>query len=145
MKAEMLRNRYIESEFVFSTSRSGGPGGQNVNKVNTRVELRFNILNSSLLTSEEKGIICEKLKNRINNEGELIITSQSGRTQLLNKKSVVEKFFDLVAKALTIKPYRRPTRPTLRSESERLYKKKKKGTIKKLRKSLDENDNQRTS
>ncbi len=138
MKPEDLTDRNFESEFVFSASRSGGPGGQNVNKVNTRVELRFDVLSSELLTNEEKHIILGKLKNRINNEGELIISARSERSQLMNKKRVIEKFFEMVSKALTKAPVRNPTRPPLSSKLQRLDSKKKRGTIKKLRKSSED-------
>lgn len=138
MKPEDLHNRNLESGFVFSTSRSSGPGGQNVNKVNTRVELRFNITGTDLFTPAEKDLILEKLKNRINNEGELILSSQSERTQILNKFNVIEKFYHLVSKALTIPASRRATRPTMGSKIERLDNKKKRGSIKKLRKDRGE-------
>lgn len=139
MNQEELKGRNFESEFVFSASRSGGAGGQNVNKVNTKVELRINIINSSLLTFEEKQKILEKLKNRINNEGELVLSTQSERTQLMNKKKVIEKFFELVSKALIKVPHRKSTKPTYSSKMERLGSKKKRGTIKKLRNASDEN------
>jgi ribosome-associated protein len=73
MTPEELKNRNFESEFVYSTSRSGGPGGQNVNKVSTKVELRLNLLLSSGFSEEEKEIICNKLKNKINKESEIIL------------------------------------------------------------------------
>lgn len=138
MEPEELKSRNFESEFVFSASRSGGAGGQNVNKVNTKVELRINIITSSLFTFEEKENIREKLKNRINNEGELVLSTQSERTQLMNKKKVIEKFFELVSKALTKAPHRNSTKPTYSSKMERLDNKKKRGAIKKLRKGSDE-------
>jgi ribosome-associated protein len=133
MTPEELINRGFESEFSFATSRSGGPGGQNVNKVNTKVELRFNIQLSVLLTDNEKALVSEKLKNKINVEGELILVSQDARTQLLNKNSVIEKFYLLVSKALTKPKIRRSTRPTLSSKIKRLDDKKNRGSIKKLR------------
>jgi len=131
---EELKGRNLENEFVYSTSRSGGPGGQNVNKVSTKVELRFSVLLSSLFSETEKEIIFKKLKNKINKEGELLIVSQSERTQLLNKKVVTEKFYDLVSKALTVPVKRRVTRPTLKSKIKRLETKRNRGFIKKLRK-----------
>lgn len=134
MSPEELKKRNIESEFIYSTSRSSGPGGQNVNKVNTKVELRFSLISTSFISEAEKEIIFRKLKNKINNEGEMILTSQSERTQLLNKTVVTEKFFDLVSKALTVPIKRRATRPTLSSKFKRLDEKKNRGFIKKLRK-----------
>jgi len=131
---EDLMRRGFESELLYSTSRSSGPGGQNVNKVNTKVELRFDIKLSSLLTDLEKDLIFNKLKNRITNDGELVIVSQSERTQLNNKKVVTEKFFEVISKALTIQKKRRATRATITSRLKRLEKKKIRGVIKKNRK-----------
>ena len=134
MEATELKNRNFESEFIFSTSRSSGPGGQNVNKVSSKVELRFNLLTTLLLSEDEKELIQRQLKNKINKEGELILVSQSERTQLMNKTVVVEKFYDLVSKALTLPIKRKSTRPTLSSRIKRLEGKKIHSTMKKLRK-----------
>lgn len=134
MNPEDLKERNPEREFVFITSRSSGPGGQNVNKVSTKVELRFNLTSTSLFTEEEKQLIFKKLKNKINKEGELLLVSQSERTQLMNKEVVTAKFYDLVSKALTLPLKRRSTRPTLSSRIKRLERKKNRGYIKKLRK-----------
>ena len=138
MTTEELKQRNLENEFMFATSRSGGPGGQNVNKVSTKVELRFSLFLTSMFSETEKELIFKKLKNKINNEGELILVSQSERTQLMNKKVVTEKFYELISKALTIPKKRRSTRPTFSSKIRRLEKKKNRGSIKKLRKDSGE-------
>ena len=134
MNPEELKSRNLENEFNFSMSRSSGPGGQNINKLNTKVELRFSILNTLHFTETEKDLISEKLKKKINKEGELILISQSERTQLMNKKAVTEKFYNIISKALTVRVKRRSTRPTLSSVIKRLEGKRNLGYRKKLRK-----------
>ena len=133
MTFEELRNRISEDEFLVLTSRSSGPGGQNVNKVNTKVEIHFNVSLSSGLSDSEKDRVLRKLKNRINSEGELVVRSQSERTQLNNRKKALEKLFILLAESLTEKPPRKPTSPTMKSKTDRLDEKKKRGRIKRLR------------
>jgi ribosome-associated protein len=140
MEADELKKRILPGEFIFSTSRSSGPGGQNVNKVNTKVELRFSVNASPSLTYLEKQLVTSRLKNKINSEGELIIISQSERTQFMNKKKAEEKFFLLVAKALTVSPARKQTSPTKASRAERLEKKKKRSKIKTYRKYSESSD-----
>jgi len=140
MDIDLLKLRIPVTELLFSTSRSGGPGGQNVNKVNTKVELRFRIDYAEGLTEIERSKIKVTLKNKINSEGELLIISQSERTQLSNRKKAEEKFYKLIAGALTEKKPRKATRPTLSSKNERLVGKKLRGTIKKLRKNTTRSD-----
>ena len=130
---DSLRDRDFESEFVFSTSRSSGPGGQNVNKVNTKVELRFSIENTLLLSDLEKFKLRNLLKNRISNEGELIVISQSERSQLKNKEKTVERFYQLIGMALKPVKKRKPTTPTRSSVEKRLKLKKEKSQRKALR------------
>jgi ribosome-associated protein len=124
MNSNPIRERNFETEFLLSASRSSGPGGQNVNKVSSKIELRFNINTSALLTEEEKIIISQKLTNRINNEGELIIVSQSERSQLQNKELVIERFYILLEESLKPVKKRRATKPSLASKIRRLDHKK---------------------
>lgn len=139
MTREELKKRNLEKELIYSSSRSGGPGGQNVNKVSTKVELRINLAITSFFSEEEKAILFRKLKNKINKEGELVLSSQSERMQLSNKISVTEKFYDIVSKALTVQKKRKATRPTESSKTKRLDSKKIRGIIKKMRKNPGEN------
>jgi len=134
MKLTEAQKKLVETEIVFSATRSSGPGGQNVNKVNSRVELRFSVLNSTVFSDDEKARISLKLKNRINSESELVLTSQTGRTQLGNKEKALEKFFDLIEKALTIQKKRLKSRPTVASRLKRLESKKNLAQKKQLRK-----------
>ena len=136
MKAEEVASRINPAEFRFSATRSSGPGGQNVNKVNTKVELRFNVSSSSL-SEEEKMMILAALVNRITSEGDILIVSQSERTQLRNKEKAIEKLYKILAKALTVKPARKATRPTAASKEKRVEEKKKRSTLKKLRKTSE--------
>ena len=135
MDTQEVKARIDRKEFRFLTSRSSGPGGQNVNKVNSRVELRFDIQASVLLTDVEKARILLKLKNRINLSGELVLTAQTERTQTGNKERVCEKFYNLIAKALSEDPPRKATRPTGASKAERLKHKKIRSDIKRTRRS----------
>jgi ribosome-associated protein len=130
--SEIAKEKLI-SEFVFTASRSSGPGGQNVNKVNTRVELRFSIESSVVFSELEKFRLKERLKNRINSVGELVLASETERTQLSNKEKVTEKCFALIEKALTLRKKRIRTKPTISSQLERLKSKKIKGQKKQLR------------
>ncbi|MGV8140069.1 MAG: alternative ribosome rescue aminoacyl-tRNA hydrolase ArfB [Mangrovibacterium sp.] len=114
----------LENEFVFQTSRSSGPGGQNVNKVNSRVELRFDVLNSVLLTEGQKEILQMKLASKLTSEGVLIVASQESRSQLENKELSVQKLYKQICGALKPVKKRKPTRPTKSSEEKRLQKKK---------------------
>lgn len=120
---ELLKQDF-STEFQFQASRSGGAGGQNVNKVSTKVELRFNVLTSTFLDENQRELIQKKCKNQINSEGELIIVSQEERTQLRNKNTVVKKFRELLIKALTVPKKRLKVTPTAGMIATRLKNKK---------------------
>ena len=124
MTLQELLKQDFSTEFQFQASRSGGAGGQNVNKVSTKVELRFNVATSSLLDDNQKKLIQKKHKNQINSAGELIIVSQEERTQLRNKNTTIKKFKELLIKALTIPKKRIKVTPTAGMIAERLKNKK---------------------
>lgn len=123
----------LASELVFTTSRSGGPGGQNVNKVNSKVTLQFDVRNSALLTDAEKDAIAAKLASRITRDGVLILHAQESRSQVQNKEAVVNKFDQLLAKAFEKRKARKATKPSRGSVQDRIRKKKVQGEKKKWR------------
>lgn len=133
MTADELKERFRETDFVFVATRSSGPGGQNVNKVNTRVELRFNLMDSEIFSTNEKELIIAKLRNKINLAGELIVRSQSERTQLGNKNKCIERLLRMMAAALTLKPQRIQTSPSPQSVAGRLEDKRRRSKLKETR------------
>jgi ribosome-associated protein len=126
--------RNFINEFVFQATRSSGPGGQNVNKVSSKVELRFKVSESQFLSEEEKLIVAEKLGNKMNKLGEIILVAQADRSQLKNKEKVIRKFYLLLERALLPPRKRYKTRPTKASIERRLESKRVVSTIKTNRK-----------
>jgi ribosome-associated protein len=119
-----------DHELDFAVSRSGGPGGQNVNKVSTRVTLRFNVDSSAALTSDQRRRIHSRLATRINKEGILQVTSQRTRSQELNRADVLERFVELLREALHKETPRIPTRVSRAAKIKRVEEKKKRTEIK---------------
>ena len=126
----------VLSEIKFKTARSGGKGGQNVNKVETMVEGWFQVAASEILTDVQKNIILEKLANKITRDGFLLVKSQAERTQLGNKEEVIVKIHLLLNNALIKRKKRKPTKPTKASKAKRIKVKKEKGIIKTGRKKI---------
>ncbi len=116
--------RDFSGELVYRASRSSGAGGQNVNKVSTKVELSFDVLNSALLKEEEKEVLMEKAMAKINGEGVLKIVSQTERTQLGNKEVATKKFYRLLQKCFTKKKKRIPTKVSKAAKEKRLEEKR---------------------
>ena len=126
----------IRKEVVISTSRSSGPGGQHVNKVETKVLLKWNINDSKELSDIQKEILLAVHRNRINNAGEILISVDSKRSQLKNKEIAFKKLDRLIAKAFQVKKRRLPTKPTKAAKRKRLNEKKQLGEKKALRKRI---------
>ena len=105
-----IRERGLDRECTYTAVRSSGPGGQNVNKVATKVELAFHVANSQLLTDEEKQALAEKLASKINDDGYLKISDSESRSQATNRENVLEKFYHTIEKALIKPKKRKPTK-----------------------------------
>jgi len=128
----------LKKELHFTVARSSGSGGQNVNKVNTKVELFFDVNNSKELSEKEKNLVLEKAANKISNEQILHLSHQTERSQLGNKEKVIEKFVRLIKSCVKIEKKRKATKPTKSSKIERVDTKKRRSTIKTLRQRVKE-------
>ena len=127
----------VLKEIKFKTARSGGSGGQNVNKVETMVEGYFKVEDSQLFSLEEKDLIKQKLANKITDEGFLLVKSQTERSQLGNKEEVIRKINTLIKQALIKPKKRKPTKPSKAAKEKRIESKKKHGERKEARKKIN--------
>ena len=121
------------SELIIDFARSGGPGGQNVNKIESKVIVRWRVGESLVLTDEAKSLIRTKLANRLNNADEIVIQADEERSQAQNKERAIERLNSLVTRALFVPKKRRPTKPTMASRRKRLEVKNKTSRLKKTR------------
>ncbi len=133
---EDIQERELIKECVFKTARSGGKGGQNVNKVETKVELWFDIQNSYRLSDEEKAVLLKKLANKLDKEGNLHLQEQSDRTQLKNKELLKEKFYKLILSGLKVAKPRKATKVSKAVKAKRLETKRVKSELKQSRKKI---------
>ena len=134
MAVEIGRHTTIpESELEFKTSRSGGPGGQNVNKLETRVTVLFDVDRSPSLSDGQKRRIRKRLSTRIDKRGCLHVVSQKHRSQEANRQAAVERLGQLLRDVLKRKPVRKKTKPTAGSRERRLKKKKERSRLKQQR------------
>ena len=135
---EIDKNTSIrEDELVFKFSRSGGPGGQNVNKLNTRVTLSFDVANASNLSDEQKTRILRRLATRVDKSGVLKVVSQRYRTQKANRNAATERLIELLREALRKRRVRKKTKTPVWAKERRLEEKKRRGRIKRQRTEKD--------
>ena len=122
---DIIRNRDFTPEWKISASKSSGAGGQHVNKVNTKIDLRFSLADSSVLSEDEKTRLINRLSGKLTKNGELIITAESERSQKRNKELAIEKFFCLLEQNLKTTKKRIPAKPSRVKRKKRLEEKRK--------------------
>lgn len=134
-----MQESAILKECKINFSRSSGSGGQNVNKVSTKVEIRFNVTHSQTLSDYQKKMISIRYEHRINSDGEIIVTSQKSRSQAFNKEDAEQKLLTLLKQALVKQKARIKTKPTRSSKEKRLTLKKQ-NSIKKANRRMNSDD-----
>lgn len=127
----------IRNELTYTTSRSGGPGGQNVNKVNSKVTLKWSVQLSKAISDEQRETLLYKLRTHLTKEGVLLLTAQEKRSQLQNKEDVLQRLDQLLKKAFATRKARKATKPTKTSTHKRIEEKKQRGEKKQWRKKID--------
>ncbi len=132
----MIQAQKLLPEITFTTSRSSGPGGQNVNKVNSKVTLQFDVVNSSILDQAQKDLLVRKLASRVTKDGILMLVAQESRSQTQNKEEVLQKLNELLVKAFAVTKPRKATKPTKTSKQKRIQTKKHMAEKKQWRKKL---------
>ena len=132
-----MHTEIITSELNFKAVRSSGAGGQNVNKVSSKIVLIFDVATSQGLDEEEKQLLQTKLKTKISQENLLILTCDEDRSQLKNKRIIIKRFFEMLEKALVKPKVRKATKITKGANERRIQEKKKEGEIKAGRKKPD--------
>ena len=134
-----IRNGIVipEHELEITTSRSGGAGGQHVNKTSTKITVRWNVKNTQVLTDEQKARVLEKLASRLTAEGDLIVHNSESRSQAHNKKMALHTLAHAIAKALHVPKKRMQTTVSSAAKEARVHEKRHRGEIKQLRKKID--------
>jgi len=135
-----LNKADLQKEVVYKTSRSGGKGGQNVNKVSTKVELLFDIERSSLFNDEDKVLIINKLQNHLNKDGYIQVISEEERSQYLNKERAMDKLVNILAQALHRQKPRRATKVSKGVKAKRLDQKRIQSVKKQMRRGSNNED-----
>jgi ribosome-associated protein len=137
MHPPSITSNDIFSELLFSASRSSGPGGQNVNKVSTKITVQWDIVNSKSINEEQRDLLLRKFHTRLTNDGVLQLAAQEHRSQLQNKEEVIRKLDQLLEQAFKQKKIRKPSKPSKAAQRKRVDNKKKHAEKKSLRRRIE--------
>ena len=137
MHPPSITSNDILSELLFSAARSSGPGGQNVNKVNTKITIQWDIVNSKSISEEQRELLLKKLHTRLTKDGVLQLASQENRSQLQNKEEAIGKLDQLLEQAFKQKKIRKPSKPSKAAQRKRVDNKKKHAEKKSLRRRIE--------